>query len=385
MTSVIILGTGLAGYTLARELRKLDTETPLHIITADDGRFYSKPMLSSALSKGSQPEQLATADSAKMATDLHAMIWTETRVTAINPATHTLTAGNETLTYRKLVLALGADPVHPPLEGDGAAEVYAVNDLADYTRFRQALTGKKRVAIIGAGLIGCEFANDLQAAGFQVEVIGSGKTPLDRLIPAQAGRALEKALAGLGVTWHLGNTVQAVIKHNAGYRLTLADGAILEADIVLSAVGLRARTALAKEAGLDINRGIVVDRQLLASQADIYALGDCAEVAGLVLPFVMPLMTCARALAKTLAGTATEVSYPAMPVLVKTPAHPVVVSPPAHGAQGQWEVEELGEGVRALFYNADRALLGMALTGSATAEKNTWLKQLPPVLVASGE
>lgn len=382
MTPVIILGTGLAGYTLARELRKLDTETPLHIITADDGRFYSKPMLSSALGKGSQPEQLATADSAKMAADLHATIWTETRVTAINPTTHTLTAGNETLSYSKLVLALGADPVRPPLEGDGAAEVYAVNDLADYTRFRQALTDKKRVAIIGGGLIGCEFANDLQTSGFQVEVIGSGKTPLDRLIPAPAGRALEQALTGsLGVTWHLGNTVQAVARHNAGYRLTLADGALLEADIVLSAVGLRARTALAKEAGLDVNRGIVVDRQLRASQADIYALGDCAEVAGLVLPFVMPLMTCARALAKTLAGTATEVNYPAMPVLVKTPAYPVVVSPPAHGAQGQWEVEELDEGVRALFYNADRALLGMALTGSATAEKNTWLKQLPPVLV----
>lgn len=384
MTPVIILGTGLAGYTLARELRKLDTETPLHIITADDGRFYSKPMLSSALSKGSQPEQLATADSAKMAADLHATIWTETRVTAIHPATHTLTAGNETLTYSKLVLALGADPVRPPLEGDGTADVYAVNDLADYTRFRQALTGKKRVAIIGAGLIGCEFANDLQAAGFQAEVIGSGKTPLDRLIPAPAGRALEQALTdSLGVIWHLGNTAQAVARHNSGYRLTLADGTILEADIVLSAVGLRARTTLAREAGLDVNRGIVVDRQLRASQADIYALGDCAEVAGLVLPFVMPLMTCARALAKTLAGTATEVSYPAMPVLVKTPAYPVVVSPPAHGAQGQWEVEELGEGVRALFYNAGRALLGMALTGSATAEKNTWLKLLPPVLVAS--
>ncbi|MDP1707880.1 MAG: FAD-dependent oxidoreductase [Gammaproteobacteria bacterium] len=380
MRPVIIIGTGLAGYTLARELRKLDTDIPLYIITADDGRFYSKPMLSNALSKGTQPEQLATADNARMAADLHATLWTETRVTAIDPVAHTLRARDETLAYSTLVLALGADPVRPPLAGDGAADVYAVNDLADYTRFRHALTGKKRVAIIGAGLIGCEFANDLQAAGFQVDVIGSGKMPLDRLIPEQAGRALEKALAGLGVSWHLGNTVQAVAKHDTGYRLTLADASVLEADIVLSAVGLRARTDLAQEAGLDVNRGIVVDRQLLTSQSDIYALGDCAEVAGLVLPFVMPLMSCARALAKTLAGVPTEVSYPAMPVLVKTPVHPVVVSPPPHSAQGQWEVEELGDGVRALFYSADHALLGMVLTGAATTEKNTWLKQLPAVL-----
>ena len=381
MTPVIIVGTGLAGYTLAREFRKLDTETPLHIITADDGRFYSKPMLSSALSKGTQPEQLATADSAKMAADLNATIWTETRVSAIDSTAHTLKARNETLRYSQLVLALGADPVRPPLEGDAASEVYAVNDLADYTRFRQALAGKKRVAIIGAGLIGCEFANDLQAAGFQVEVIGSAQTPLDRLIPAQAGHALAKGLTdSLGVRWHLGTTVQAVAKQNTGYRLTLADGTLLEADIVLSAVGLRARTTLAQEAGLNVKRGIVVDRHLLTSQANIYALGDCAEVAGLVLPFVMPLMACARALAKTLACTATEVSYPAMPVLVKTPAYPVVVAPPPHAAPGQWEVEDLNDGIRALFYNADRVLLGMALLGSATAEKNTWVKQLPPVL-----
>ncbi len=379
MRPVIIIGTGLAGYTLARELRKLDTDIPLHIITADDGRFYSKPMLSNALSKGTQPEQLATADSTRMAADLKARLWIETRVTAIDPAAHTLKARDETLAYDTLVLALGADPLRPPLTGDGTADVYAVNDLADYTRFRHALAGKKRVAIIGAGLIGCEFANDLQAAGFQVEVIGSGKTPLDRLIPEQAGRALEKALTRLGVAWHLGNTVQAVDKHGAGYRLTLADGAVLETDIVLSAVGLRARTDLARETGLEVKRGIVVNRHLLASQPDIYALGDCAEVAGLVLPFVMPLMTCARALAKTLAGVPTAVSYPAMPVLVKTPAHPVVVSPPP-AEQGQWEVEERADGVRALFYNADHALRGMALTGSATAEKNTWIKQLPAVL-----
>lgn len=380
MRPVVIVGSGLAGYTLARELRKLDTRTPLHIITADDGRFYSKPMLSNALSKGMRPEQLASADSAKMAADLNATIWTETRVTAIDPAAHTLQGRDETLAYDKLVLALGADPVRPPLEGDGAADVCSINDLMDYTRFRKALEGKKRVAIIGAGLIGCEFANDLRAAGFLVDVIGSGKTPLDRLIPAQAGHALEKTLANLGVTWHLGNTVKAVDKRGAGYRLTLADAAVIEADIVLSAVGLKPRTGLAREAGLDVQRGIVVDRHLRTSGPDIYALGDCAEVAGLVLPFVLPLMTCARALAKTLAGEPTPVSYPAMPVLVKTPAHPIVVAPPAASESGQWEVDVRPDGVRALFYNANHSLRGMALTGSAVSEKAAWAKELPALL-----
>lgn len=380
MKPIVILGSGLAGYTVARELRKLDAKTPLHIITADDGRFYSKPTLSNALGKGMRPEQLANADSAKMAADLNATLWTDTRVTAIDAAAHTLTARGETVAYAKLVLALGAEPIRPPLQGDGAAEVYSVNDLMDYTRFRLALEGKKRVAVIGGGLIGCEFANDLRAAGFLVDVISPGKAPLDRLIPEQAGHALEKALANLGVTWHLGNTVKAVDKRDSGYRLTLADAAVIEADVVLSAVGLRPRTELAKDAGLKVGRGIVVDRHLRTSHPDIYALGDCAEVAGLVLPFVMPLMNCARALAKTLAGESTPVSYPAMPVLVKTPAHPVVVSPPPLSEIGQWEVEVREDGVRALFYNTAHTLCGMALTGSAVAEKSVWIKELPPVL-----
>ena len=98
-----------------------------------------------------------------------------------------------------------------------------------------------------------------------------------------------------------------------------------------------------------------------------------------------PLMNCARALAKTLAGEPTPVSYPAMPVLVKTPAHPVVVSPPPLSEIGQWEVEVREDGVRALFYNTAHALRGMALTGSAVTEKTVWIKELPAVLTASGE
>lgn len=377
MNPIIIIGSGLAGYTLARELRKLDKDTPLHIITADDGRFYSKPMLSNALANGRTAGQIATADAVQMAAQLNALIQTQTRMSAIGAVRHTLTVDGQEVTYSKLVLALGADVIRPPLEGDAADTVMSVNDLGDYTRFRAVIASAKRVAIIGAGLIGCEFANDLRSAGFAVDVIAPGATPLNRLLPEAAGHALQEGLAQIGVNWHLGNTVRRVDHAAAGYHLTLSDGSTLETDAVLSCIGLRPRTALAQSAGLRVDHGIVVDRHLVTSNPDIYALGDCAEVEGLALPYVMPLMACARALAKTLAGEPTPVAYPAMPVVVKTPAHPVVVCPPPPGVSGEWQSETLENGVRALFHDAENRLRGFALTGGTAGEKNALTKELP--------
>ena len=112
----------------------------------------------------------------------------------------------------------------------------------------------------------------------------------------------------------------------------------------------------------------------------MFAIGDCAEVAGLVLPFVMPIMHAARALAATLAGKPTAVSYPAMPVLVKTPACPTIVAPPANGAAGEWRIEETADSVQSLFMDASGKLLGFALNGAATAGRARLAQQLPPVL-----
>ena len=381
MYPIVIIGSGLAGYSLAREFRKLDKDTPLRIITADDGRAYSKPMLSNALTSGKQPEQLATADAAQMSAQLNAVIDTHARVTAINTAQHTVTVDGKDIYYTKLVLALGADVIRLPMQGDAADAVMSVNDLADYTRFRQAISSINRVAIIGAGLIGCEFANDLRNAGMVVDVIAPSKAPLERLLPETAGRALQQGLTDLGVHWHLGKTVTHVNNSSGNvYRLTLSDGSTLETDAVLSCVGLRSRTALAQAAGLQVHHGIVANRLLATSAPDVYALGDCAEVEGLVLLFVMPLMNAARALAKTLAGQPTPVVYPAMPVVIKTPAHPVVASPPPLGIDGEWRIETPEGGVRALFFDAQNTLRGFIVTGSVVSEKNALVKEIPALL-----
>lgn len=380
MNPIVILGSGLAGYNVARELRKLDKAVPLAIVTADGGEFYSKPMLSNALATKKLPSAIPMNTAEQMAATLPATIRTRARVTAIDPAAHCVRIGEESVAYSSLVLALGADQIRLPIAGDAAAAILTVNDLDDYARFRDALSGNPRVAIIGAGLIGSEFANDLAATGHAVDVIDIATQPLGRLLPPEGGALLRDKLAALGVTWHFGTSAKSVDDDGSALRVTLDNGTVLAAEIVLSAVGLKPSTRLAQEAGIEVNRGIVVDRYLKTSAPDVYAIGDCMEIEGFVMPFVMPIMHAARALAATLSGKPTAVSFPAMPVLVKTPACPTIVAPPAPGAVGEWKVEQSPDAVKSLFVDASGKLLGFALNGTATAERGKLAPQLPPTL-----
>ncbi|NCT78626.1 FAD-dependent oxidoreductase [Pseudomonas stutzeri] len=377
---VVIIGTGLAGYNLAREFRKLDSQTPLLLITADDGRSYSKPLLSTGFAANKNADSLGMATAGAMAEQLNAEIRTHTRVTRLDPAHRRVWIGNEPVPYRDLVLAWGAQTIQVPVAGDAADAIFPINDLHDYGRFRAAAAGKRRVLILGAGLIGCEFANDLLQGGHEVDLVAPSEQVMPGLLPLQAAEAVKRGLEGIGARFHLGFTLERLERTADALQATLSDGSQRACDLVVSAVGLRPRTELAAEAGLEVKRGIVVDRLLKTSAEHVYALGDCAEVEGLSLLYVMPLMAGARALAKTLFGNPTFVSYGPMPVTVKTPACPVVVSMPAVGSAGSWSVEARGNDVKALYLGACGELLGYALTGAAVLERLALNKQLPPVL-----
>jgi rubredoxin-NAD+ reductase len=203
---------------------------------------------------------------------------------------------------------------------------------------------------------------------------------LPTLLPEPAGKAVQAALEEKGAKFHFGPLVTAVNKAEAGVVVSLNNGDTIAADIVVSAVGVRPSITLAKNSGIETNRGIVTNRLLETSAPNVYAMGDCAEVNGHVLVYVAPLMAAARALGKTLAGEATELSYPAMPVSIKTPACPVVVAPPAQGAQGDWKIEVDGNNVNAQLRDGEGKLLGFALTGEAIKEKMALQKELPAIM-----
>ncbi len=379
-SAIVIIGSGLAGYTVVREIRKLDKAAPITLITREPGYFYSKPMLSTALASKKEAMQLVSTAADGMATQLEMTILSECDVSGIDSSTQTIKTSKGAFPYGKLVMALGADQIRLPLQGSAANEIFTVNDLEGYARFRAAIEGKKKVAILGAGLIGCEFANDLVLGGYEVDVIDLAPQALGRLLPEVAALELQGKLSAAGVRWHLATTVNAIDRTGDGLQVTLENGSTINCDVFLSAVGLKPRIELAKATGINVGTGIQVNRELETNIKNIFAIGDCAEVDGLVLPYVMPIMQAARALAPTLLGQATALTYPAMPVMVKTPALPTIVSPPAKGAEGKWVTTPVEGGLEARFESADGKLLGFALMGAATAQRGALTKELPAIL-----
>lgn len=379
-SGIVIIGSGLAGFTVIRELRKLDKAVPITLVTREPGYFYSKPMLSTALASNKSAEQLVSSNAEGMAAQLEITILDGLDVTEINTASQTIETSKGSIPYGKLVLGLGADQIRLPLQGNAAKEVITVNDLEEYAQFRKAIAGKKRIVILGAGLIGCEFANDLVLGSYEVDVIDLAPQALGRLLPEAAAQALQTKLSEAGVRWHFGTTVQSVDRIGESLTVTLANGTVITSDVFLSAVGLKPRLDLAKASGIATGTGITVNRQLETSAKNVFAIGDCAEVDGLVLPYVMPIMQAARALAPNLIGQPATLTYPAMPVMVKTPALPTIVSPPAKGAVGDWKINTVEGGLEARFESSDGKLLGFALLGTATAQRGALTKELPPIL-----
>lgn len=384
---LIIIGAGLAGWTTAREFRKLDTVTPVMVITADSGDFYAKPSLSNAFNQKRSPGQLVSTPAAKMVETLNVTLLAHTRVEAIDPAAQTIRTPQGEFAYSHLVLATGAQPIRVPVSGDAGERVLSVNSLNDFTTFHAHLTKAQapgdetavgqHVLIMGAGLIGCEFANDLIASGHQVTVVDPSTSPIGALLPPGASLQLRDALAALGVTWHFGATVKSVDatdETGVGLRVALSNGLQVPVDTVLSAIGLRADTTLAQAAGLVCERGIVVDTALQTSQPHIFALGDSAQYASAgsrTLPYVMPIMNAAKALAATLVGNRTEVVFPLMPVAIKTPALPIVVAAPPPGTAGDWRTAE--DGVWQ-FIAPGGQQLGFVLTGKNTSRRTEQVK-----------
>ncbi|WP_404476551.1 NAD(P)/FAD-dependent oxidoreductase [Novosphingobium sp. BL-52-GroH] len=367
---IVVIGSGLAGYGVLRELRKLAPDARLTLVTQDDGHFYSKPALSTALAKGKVADTLVTTPAEKMVAQLKLDLRAGRQVEAIDREDKAVLTTGGPIFYDKLVLALGADPVRPPIDGDAAHRALAVNNLDHYREFRAILPEGARVLVMGGGLVGTEFANDLSATGYKPVVVDMLSHPLAQLVPAGVGQVVRDALAARGVEWHLGRKVVAIHKSGSGIRADLDSGATIEAAAVLSAVGLRPHLQLATDAGLEVGRGITVDQTGRTSDPDIYAIGDCAEYPQGLAAYVTPIMAAARAIAPSVLGTPTQIRFPPLSVQVKTTACPVVLLPAPQGVDGQWEETANDEkGLKYLFRDGDGAVRGYVFTQDYCQER----------------
>jgi rubredoxin---NAD+ reductase len=385
---LVIIGSGLAGYSLAREYRRLDQDREVLMITADDGAYYSKPMLSTAFAKQQTSQQLVIKTKEQMESQLGIRVLANMKVERIDRADKTVVCSDQAFKFSKCVVAVGASPREIPFAGDaGWNSLYKINHLHELAHFQQGVQHRKHVAILGSGLVGCEFMNDLVTAGYKVSVISQDAYPLQSFIPSREMADQLKAVYRdqWQVNWYLGQSIKAL--HHASpastfddgtYELMamLANGETVEADIWLSALGLQVNTGLAENAGLKVNQGIVVDQYQRTSDDDIYAIGDCAELGGRLRQYVAPILHSCRALAKTLTGHFTAVEYPPMPVQIKTTQCPVVLHiPDTIDEYAQWQLTGEAQHQQALL-KCDDQLHGFVLMGDAVSSKMNLLKAL---------
>jgi|AntRauTorcE11897_2_1112592.scaffolds.fasta_scaffold03716_4 rubredoxin-NAD+ reductase len=374
---LIILGSGMAGYQLAMEIRTRQPRLPLLLITQDAGHFYSKPLLSTALAKSQAPEQLSIASPRDQAEALGIQIITHAKVDRIDSNRKQVHLDDQDYAYSKLILALGAEPQHLPAPPEA---LFSINDLEDYEVFRRELEGKKKVLVMGGGLVGVEMAQDLLSSGFEVTLVSRSKHLLPSLLPPEVAQPLETALVDKGLNLLTQESFKLIDGRPGDWQVELESGLLLETELIISALGLQPRTQLAAEAGLETRRGICVNRQLQTSDPDIYALGDCAEIAGHNLMYVQPLMASARTLAAHLTGEEVQLELPPLPVLVKTPSCPVVAAPPPESAEGEWTFDLQEGAAEGQFRSPEGQLLGFALSGKAVRRKVQLVKEMPPLI-----
>jgi rubredoxin---NAD+ reductase len=344
---VVIVGAGRAGWQVAQALRERSATLPITMVSACNGDVYDKPLLSVAVARGLAADRLVREHAAAAAARLGVRLLAGTHAVGIDAPRRRLRTTRGTLRYTQLVLAHGAQPALPPVLPADA--VWRVNDLAAYQRLRAALGDTPRhVAIVGAGLVGCELANDLALAGHRITLLDVQPRPLAALLPAEASAALLEAWHALPIAFIGGAAVARATAHT----LTLADGRVLEADAIVAATGLRAPPRLAASAGLAFDTaagGIVVDGPSGATSVPgIFACGDCVVVNGHASRYIEPIARQAQGIAAAVCGGETPAAATLPPVLrVKTSSLPITVSGPLGGEAGDatWHTEPAGDAV----------------------------------------
>ncbi|ELY6225740.1 NADH:flavorubredoxin reductase NorW [Cronobacter muytjensii] len=371
---LIVIGSGFAARQLVRHLRQQDSARPVRVIAADSGDDYNKPDLSHVFTNGQRADDLTRQSAGEWAEQSHILLHPFTQATAIDTAARTVTTTAGTFSWRQLVLATGAQAIVPPVEGSEL--MFTLNSQQEYRRCEAALRDAKRVLLLGGGLIGTELAMDLNRAGKQVTLVDTGTSLLSSVLVPEISARLQTVLAQNGVTLRLCTGLSSLARHHDSLVATLSDGHQQSVDAVVCAIGLRPDLTLAKSAGLVTRRGIVVDDRLATSHPDIYALGDCAEIRGRLLPFLQPAQLCAMTLARNLCGAAQNLTLPAMLVKVKTPLMPLHLAGDTANRELDWEMRITADGVVARGLDGQGTLRAFVVSEERMKQAFGLLKEL---------
>lgn len=340
---IVIIGSGFAARQLVKNIRKQDATVPLTLIASDSMDEYNKPDLSHVLSLGQMASHLTRQSAGEFAEQFNLRLFPHTRITSVDAQAKGVKSADKSWRYDKLVLATGARAFVPPVAGSEL--MLTLNSQQEYQACETRLWDANRVLIVGGGLIGTELAMDFRRAGKNVTLVDNAASILSSLMPPEVSSRLQHCLSEMGVRVLLNARLEGLSQSASGITASFDDGLTLNVDAVVAATGLVPETALARTADVKINRGIVVDGTLQTSQPGIYALGDCAEINGQLMPFLQPIQLCAMFLAKQLLGVRSPLNLPAMLVKVKTPALPLHLAGESARRDLNWHITTDAQGM----------------------------------------
>lgn len=377
---ILVIGSGFAAQQLVKSLRKLDAEQPIRLITADSGDEYNKPDLSHVVSRGCTAAAMTRLSGSDFAEQQRIALVPHCPVLGIDPARRIVMTGQGEFAYGQLVLATGASAARPDLPG--SEQLVTLNSQQEYAAAEGLIQQARRIMVLGAGLIGCELAMDMASDGREVTLVDLADSPLSALLPAVLSQPLQQALRSQGVKLQLGQGIAELglldpDRPKGGWRVTLSNGRVSEQDLVIAAIGLRPNLVLAQAAGIAVERGILVDDSLQTSAPHIFALGDCAQWRGQLLPFLQPIVLGANALARTLLGMPTPLTLPPMLVKVKTPRYPLQLAGRTKGEDLTWQCRWNSQGMVAEAHGEDGELCGFVVGGDQMSAAFPLLRQLP--------
>ena len=300
---LVVVGNGMAGMRTVEELLKLDAARyEITVFGAEPHPNYDRIMLSSVLAGEKQVDDIVINPRAWY-DDNGIALHAGEPVVAIDPKTRTVTARSGlTVPYDRLLLATGSRPIVPPIPGLNLPGVCAFRDIADVDTMIAAAETYRKAVVIGGGLLGLEAAWGLKRRGMEVAVVHLMPTLMERQLDEAAGKLLQRDLTERGIAFFTDGQTEEVTGTDRVTGIKLADGREAPADLVVVAIGIRPDIALARAAGLEVNRGIVVGDNMATSDPDIFAVGECAEHRGAVVGLVAPIWDMARVCAHHLAG-----------------------------------------------------------------------------------
>ncbi|MCC7345880.1 MAG: NAD(P)/FAD-dependent oxidoreductase [Variibacter sp.] len=300
---LVIIGNGMAAARLVDELSVRALGRYAIAVVGEEPRLaYNRVLLSSVLARDMAPSEIELKP---------ARWWTERGVTLLYGRQavgidagirRVRLAGGATLPYSKLVLATGSRPIRLPVPGAQLAGVLTFRDLGDVAAIAHAAAHARRAVVIGGGLLGLEAAYGLSRAGVPVTIVHLMDRLMERQLDARAAGLLTAALETRGISVQLRAETALIRGADRAEAVVLADGRVIAADLVVMAIGIRANVDLARTADLEIGRGIIVNDGLQTGNAEIFALGECAEHRGVCYGLVEPAYEQARVLAQRLAG-----------------------------------------------------------------------------------